>query len=113
MTDINPRCQACDHTVLDHEDEGWVCDCTQCPWKPQPLFPALDRESKAFLEQNRRLALVRQDLNIIEVAYRYFGSGLTMWVAADGWTVCINGTLSDPLADFDAVIHYIAGRMPA
>lgn len=32
--EVNPeRCAACRHTLKDHEDLGWSCDCAICPWK--------------------------------------------------------------------------------
>jgi hypothetical protein len=27
------RCEACNHTVEEHEQQGWACGCTACPGK--------------------------------------------------------------------------------
>ena len=28
-------CSDCKHTLENHEQIGWTCDCRKCPWKPR------------------------------------------------------------------------------
>ena len=30
---LDDRCQDCKHTLIEHEEMGWTCDCYECPWK--------------------------------------------------------------------------------
>lgn len=27
------HCGVCQHTLEQHEEDGWICDCPSCPWK--------------------------------------------------------------------------------
>lgn len=27
------RCKECGHTLAEHDEGGWACDCEVCPWK--------------------------------------------------------------------------------
>jgi hypothetical protein len=69
------RCAACGHTLEGHAADGWTCDCSACPWKPEPVpFALSDVEQlegcshvdrlrlRATIESSNELLMVLQTI---------------------------------------------------
>jgi hypothetical protein len=71
------RCLYCGHTLAEHEDTGWVCDCTLCPDKPRPVEDVGEALAKAFGVETpaAREKARREDITVRGARLR--GSGWT------------------------------------